>query len=625
MEGNSIVLFENLCNIFEMRIKLDKEKGVMSSLDVLSNYEKYAKKIDSIYNSEFQKDLKPFMSPGITLEKEKDRLRRLIKLLEDRLDRRIELEDRYFNTTGKYITGLQMIVSEEELEDKKERFSLVSRYLETSEEIESVTESICELKRLLSEEEEKKEQYESKNSIMEDELYSSFMNVIKDIEYFKDINEENIANELDIIKTSVFEAKETLDITKDSVGSLITSGLHDDYASYVEEAERNYYNFKNKEIILNIYKITSTFEEDFKLICGKREKINDLLIEKKELSSNLSINVENELVPFEKVVLTQIDTLNNERDVLDNINNYNSRIKFKEERLEELNESNNSVEILSLLREYGIIETYDTEDVVLEDVSKITSIDIPTLEETKEQKVELPSLEGLVDTGDVLVEEVYDPYRIVNIIDYPKTLNVGLARLKGESVREKVNRKLNPQKEEKGTIKEENIDNSITSEEVVPTIETIEVEDIVPAIESKNEEALTNEIENEEEIVAEQKPVEEIKEETIVNIPVWELPTDIEAKPITKDELVVNPLPVWETIAPVFEDNTVNEKNKVEIEDNAIELNINGDLNNNTGNNMFWIPVSEEKVENNGFPTININNNNNNQNNSGFIFPTINN
>ena len=50
MEGNSIVLFENLCNIFEMRIKLDKEKGVMSSLDVLSNYEKYAKKIDSIYN-----------------------------------------------------------------------------------------------------------------------------------------------------------------------------------------------------------------------------------------------------------------------------------------------------------------------------------------------------------------------------------------------------------------------------------------------------------------------------------------------------------------------------------------------------------------------------------------------
>ena len=122
MEGNSLMSFENLCKIFEMRIKLDKDNGVKSSLDVLNNYEKYCKKIDTLYNSEFQKELKPLISPAVTLEKEKDRLRRLIKLLEDRLDRRIELEDRYYNTTGKYITGLQMIVSEEELEEvsKKE-------------------------------------------------------------------------------------------------------------------------------------------------------------------------------------------------------------------------------------------------------------------------------------------------------------------------------------------------------------------------------------------------------------------------------------------------------------------------------------------------------------------------
>ena len=45
MEGNSITAFENLCRIFEMRIKLDREKGVKISLDVLDNYEKYSKKI----------------------------------------------------------------------------------------------------------------------------------------------------------------------------------------------------------------------------------------------------------------------------------------------------------------------------------------------------------------------------------------------------------------------------------------------------------------------------------------------------------------------------------------------------------------------------------------------------
>ena len=109
MEGNSIISFENLCRIFEMRIKLDKEKGIKTTLDILDNYEKYSKKIDSIYNSEFQKELKPLISPAITLEKEEDRLRRLIKLLEERLDRRVELEDRFYASTGKYITGLMPI------------------------------------------------------------------------------------------------------------------------------------------------------------------------------------------------------------------------------------------------------------------------------------------------------------------------------------------------------------------------------------------------------------------------------------------------------------------------------------------------------------------------------------
>ena len=55
MEGNSIKSFENLCKIFEMRIKLDKERNIKTPSDVIDNYEKYAKKIDSIYNKEFEK------------------------------------------------------------------------------------------------------------------------------------------------------------------------------------------------------------------------------------------------------------------------------------------------------------------------------------------------------------------------------------------------------------------------------------------------------------------------------------------------------------------------------------------------------------------------------------------
>ena len=88
MEGNSIKSFENLCKIFEMRIKLDKERNIKTPSDVIDNYEKYAKKIDSIYNKEFEKEIRNLISPEVTLEKEETRLKRLIKLLEERLDKR---------------------------------------------------------------------------------------------------------------------------------------------------------------------------------------------------------------------------------------------------------------------------------------------------------------------------------------------------------------------------------------------------------------------------------------------------------------------------------------------------------------------------------------------------------
>ena len=81
MEGNSIKSFENLCKIFEMRIKLDKERNIKTPSDVIDNYEKYAKKIDSIYNKEFEKEIRNLISPEVTLEKEETRLKRLIKFL----------------------------------------------------------------------------------------------------------------------------------------------------------------------------------------------------------------------------------------------------------------------------------------------------------------------------------------------------------------------------------------------------------------------------------------------------------------------------------------------------------------------------------------------------------------
>ena len=205
MEGNSIKSFENLCKIFEMRIKLDKERNIKTPSDVIDNYEKYAKKIDSIYNKEFEKEIRNLISPEVTLEKEETRLKRLIKLLEERLDKRRELEEHFYNSTGKYIDGFQLVVSEDELEEKKTRLDTITKYLTTKSEIDELTTSISKLKNSLIELENEKEEYTEKNKVMEDNIYSSLMTSIKNDEYFTKINEDNYNIELSTVEDKVRE------------------------------------------------------------------------------------------------------------------------------------------------------------------------------------------------------------------------------------------------------------------------------------------------------------------------------------------------------------------------------------------------------------------------------------
>ena len=156
MEGNSIKSFENLCRIFEMRIKLDRKKGVDTPSDILDNYNKYVRKIDNIYNDEFSDEVKSLISPRDTLEEERKRLEKLIFILENRLEKRRELEERYYDATLEYIMDLQPIVSDAELEEKKDRLELITKYLDASNEMDNIDTDLDKLKEELSAAEDKK-------------------------------------------------------------------------------------------------------------------------------------------------------------------------------------------------------------------------------------------------------------------------------------------------------------------------------------------------------------------------------------------------------------------------------------------------------------------------------------
>ena len=591
MEGNSLNSFENLCKIFETRIKLDKEKNIETPPDVLINYEKYSKKIDAIYNSKFEKEIKPLIVPAVTIEKEEERLGKLISLLKSRLEKREELENRFYLTTGRYIKGLQLVVSESEFEDKKNRLETITKYLDTRNEINTVNESISELKDKLSDEVAKQDEYIKKNKIMEDELYNTFKDVISNDDYLSKLNEDDIDTEIAMVIDKVKDNKETLDVTKDSVNSLMISGDNDDYASYIEDAERSYFTWKNRELLLKIYSLVVKFEDNYNDLFEKRDKINKIVRNRRSIKDNLTIEVTDNFSSFEDVLKEQLDVLKNEKEVLENVSNYTNRISFKEERLSELEEANNSVEILSILREYGLIDTYDNKEE-LEEVP----LETPELEEEDAKEEE------------IFVKEI-NPYRIVDVIDYPKSLNIGLARLKGESVREKVNKKLNP------TIK-------------APTFD-----DITNEIDNSKEEDKV--IDNSNNDLVDDKKLDNdgVKEDIVT--PTWEAPKkeDIIKKDDT-DIKVINDdnIPVWGSnintnINTVEEVNTSN--GSVPIWNNTLDNNSNSTdtkILDNKEDNAFWVPVSDSKLDANVFPSIDIPVNNGfNGTKDNFGFPDINN
>ena len=354
--------------------------------------------------------------------------------------------------------------------------------------------------------------------------------------------------------------------------------VSDDYTSFTEEAEKSYYVWKNREIILKIYQLVINFEDDFEQIMLKREKISDLLEDRKHIKTKLHIDDSDELLDFENELINQRDDLTSEKEILENIINYSSRIKFKEERLAELDEVINSYEILTILREYGIIETYDLDEEDKNSSSLEEESNIP------------PVLEDIIN-------DTIDPYRIKEVIDYPKTLNIGLAKLKGESVRESVNRKLNPKSKDSvfdDFTKDINTNNNVIEESNT----TAEKEATITFEENNN-----------------------LNPSLINNSPIWEVPSDITLSNKELDpeinKVIVNDIkenkekstsiPVWTTDL-----NNDNIPKKVE---NTNEIN----------NNMFWVPFSDTNINNNSFPNINIPiNNNNNNNKDNLNFPSIN-
>lgn len=436
--------------------------------ETLKKFQDASSNIDEILDRDYEKKLETLFYKTNTLEEEEDRLKKLVTLVKNRVEQRKSLIDDYQTITFKRFPDLGYINKSGELDLYETRLNTIKSYLDNSRLIKLNEIELSDLRDKLVKEHDKKQENEVRNSRLETSLYNEFMNVLSDDAIYSTKDFSDIDNEILELQSKIQEAKDQKDTFVTAFDNLKSSGitgeLEIEYSSYVENSKKNYYLLKEEEYILKLYKLISDKKSDYGNLYVKREDIKDLLQERTLLRTELDIKEKDLLLPVSNLLLEQRQDIIAEKENIDNINNLTERIKLKESRLEELNKEIGKPEILSILKEFSLIDTYDHNELV--DDKYDDNLDFE-LEEEKEQEQEdldkeeepetldnqkLSLFEELLKEGqkeqeepkteeikeeEIIPEKVYQDNQIKESNTVP-TMNLGLSRLKSISVMKRV-------------------------------------------------------------------------------------------------------------------------------------------------------------------------------------------
>ena len=571
--------------------------------ETLKKFQDASSNIDEILDKDYEKKLETLFYKTNTLEEEEDRLKKLVTLVKNRVEQRKSLIDDYQTITFKRFPDLGYINKSGELDLYETRLNTIKSYLDNSRLIKLNEIELSDLRDKLVKEHDKKQENEVRNSRLETSLYNEFMNVLSDDAIYSTKDFSDIDNEILELQSKIQEAKDQKDTFVTAFDNLKSSGitgeLEIEYSSYVENSKKNYYLLKEEEYILKLYKLISDKKSDYGNLFVKREDIKDLLQERTLLRTELDVKEKDLLLPVSNLLLEQRQDIIAEKENIDNINNLTERIKLKESRLEELNKEIGKPEILSILKEFSLIDTYDHNELV--DDKYDDNLDFE-LEEEKEQEQEdldkeeepetldnqkLSLFEELLKEGqkeqeepkteeikeeEIIPEKVYQDNQIKESNTVP-TMNLGLSRLKSISVMKRVGDMLgaNVKKEEP------------------PVVVTPEVKKEEPKIEDKQDDLFWTPVE-----------FQEMKEETTnTNNTFKDLPdiSKIFDKNKEEDKIFVNNDKVGNS-KPVMETNNIfdnkvnndifvndNEDKKIFTEDKKDDI-----FTNTTNNNEIIFP-----------------------------------
>ena len=449
------------------KVKLDLYKilrmSVLLSQDevdelTLSKFKDASINLDKMYTEDYEEKLESMFYSTSTLEEEVERLKKLVEFIKDRIEQRKSLQSDYKNVTGKELNDLEYIEKSSELDLYEKRLNLIKSYLDNSRTIEVNKKELTYLEDELSNEFDKKKSNEEKNVNLEDKLYTDYINTLYEMDLQSLTKVEDIDEELNKIAKEINEAKDQKDTFVTAFDNLKTSGISGDleleYASYVENSKRNYYYVKEKEILLELYELIEKKEKEYSNLFTKRTNVKTLLKERLTLRKDMNIKEKDLLLPIYDLVEEQSHEIEEEKSNTDNINVLTERIKLKENRLEELNKEVKKPEVLSILKEFNLIDTYDHDDESLdkdylfedekeeqpEPLEDLVKEDIletePEIEESKTDSL-FKDLMDEANDKDEEVEETYLPNQIKSS-EMIMSMNFGLSRLKSISVMKRV-------------------------------------------------------------------------------------------------------------------------------------------------------------------------------------------
>lgn len=600
------------------KVKLDLYKilrmSVLLSQDevdelTLSKFKDASINLDKMYTEDYEEKLESMFYSTSTLEEEVERLKKLVEFIKDRIEQRKSLQSDYKNVTGKELNDLEYIEKSSELDLYEKRLNLIKSYLDNSRTIEVNKKELTYLEDELSNEFDKKKSNEEKNVNLEDKLYTDYINTLYEMDLQSLTKVEDIDEELNKIAKEINEAKDQKDTFVTAFDNLKTSGISGDleleYASYVENSKRNYYYVKEKEILLKLYELIEKKEKEYSNLFTKRTNVKTLLKERLTLRKEMNIKEKDLLLPIYDLVEEQSHEIEKEKSNTDNINVLTERIKLKENRLEELNKEVKKPEVLSILKEFHLIDTYEHDDESLdkdylfedekeeqpEQLEDLVKEDIletePEIEESKTDSLFKDLMdeanskdEDVEETQEVEpLEETYLPNQIKSS-EMIMSMNFGLSRLKSISVMKRVADMLGidtKKKDPEPVVKEEPKQVETNDDLFWTPTEFAEMK-------SSSEEPQQEVKLPLDDLFKDNTPKEEVKQENTTNfVPEMKKEDNIFEKEQPNDIFGNN------KVTNIFENNKSNDIFEKEQPNNIFETNKQNDIfNNNINNNNVF-------------------------------------